>query len=594
MEDKRGMDLQKGLRTDVEGSTFVLDRGTTLHLTNGDDEARTNARDILSHHGRSRSLALAECAAPVPHEWARLRGIVGDLIADGWRRRDGLWWLPGISGAETSTVSGTGFLVDDSDPGGAGWEAACRRARHLPWALWSALRALGADAPVLCDGEHPPWSPDVALMEPRGALATISGLVVRLRASSGRDGVLLRLGRASAAVMTPGETLEEQLAREAGARVTRTSHRPVDRRPVTTELGLVWDAERPRAHGPDGARLQGRPPAQTVAPVPAFSFSGEPDHRVDAEAQPAVRTSRDRGAGDGRTHSTAVDAEPTRRVPGLPPTRVGPDAAPLLDPSELDDDLAGLLGGSGETPAPELAYVAAANWDDVMAVEVERARRWLAADPVLGRVCLLGPLSFRTYRAVQLRRDAGFLGDAFGLTVAGWWRLAYLAAQGVGGIERRRARALGRATPRYRREARRTTRSVGSGAARCTAAPPAAAFSARHLLLTQRVCMDYMRSGATPLGVEFSALGDAIQAETGYRPDALLVQPDGAMVWVEVNLRPASRLARDYHKYRFIERRHARDVCLRLGRPVLLHLTFGRATRRVHYRPGELYGVESD
>jgi hypothetical protein len=315
----------------------------------------------------------------------------------------------------------------------------------------------------------------------------------------------------------------------------------------------------------------------------------------------AVHPGDSRATSDARRQ--ASPHEPTRRTAADPErprgwlrqTAAPVEAAAELAPTEgdLGEDLPELLDDEeARERTRDLVHVAAANWDDVMAVEVERARRWLAGDAVLGRVCLLGPLSFRTYRAVQLRRDAGFLNDHFGLTLAGWWRLAYLAGQGVGRIERRRALVLGRATPRYRRQAHRAMPAGGNGATQESAEGRAGAFSARHLLLTQRACLDYMRAGATPLGIEFSALGDAIQGETGYRPDALLVQPDGTMVWVEVNLRPASRLARDYHKYRYIERRHARDVCLRLGRPVVLHLAFGRAIRRIHYRPGELYGVE--
>lgn len=506
----------------------------------------------------SRWLSLAEDAAPVPHEWVRRHHLVGHLDAAGWSRKAGLWWLPpaGASNRVPTAVGETLFL-DDGEPTGAEWDALCRRSPHIPWALWTAIRELRAE--VLQEGGRSA----VALLSPPGALATIRGTPVRLRGPLGGSSCVLRLGGRAGGALAPGETLEEQLGREALARVT--TRRTVSGPTAVSSRQSTFEWSHPRADreadGPgytpaadfkEALRIAGLLPQATrdadQAKLPERGAATPSGREVVA-----VATTEDRGA--------AVDR-------GVLPFAEGDEAA---------------LGSD------DVVHVAAANWDDVMAVEVERARAWLDADPVLGRVCLLGPLSFRTYRTVQLRREQGYLTHRFALTAAGWWRLAYLAEQGVGGVERRRARLLGRATPGRRRELARG----GDESAVATSAP-APMFSPRHLLLTQRLCLEYMRHGATPLGVEVSALGTAIQVETGYRPDALLVQRDGTVVWVEVNLRPASRLAREYHKYRFIERRHARDVCLRLGRPVVLHLTFGRSTRRISYRPGELYGTEVD
>jgi hypothetical protein len=575
-----------------------LDEGTVEERDRESEETTSNRlAHVPSHEGiTSQWLTLAERAAPVPHEWARIHGLVGALMADRWQRRAGLWWLPGPPGADVTGRSSARSLVADEEPSGSTWEAACRRSPHLPWGLWSAIRALGADG-LSSDGQPTRPASEVALLVPHGALATIGDVVVRLRAPGGPGMVILRLGHLGTGAITPGETLEEQLAREAAARVTKTSYRQADRRLVATELALDWgDAQWGAATWTPPATWPGPVPdsATERASMPARGLPGEPVHPGHSPAAPDARR---QASPRQPTRHAARDPEPYRGRVRQVVAQVEPAAEPAPTEDDLGDDLSELLAYDEEeaqASARDLVHVAAANWDDVMAVEVERARQWLAGDGVLGRVCLLGPLSFRTHRAVQLRRDAGFLNDHFGLTVAGWWRLAYLAGQGVGRIERRRARVLGRATPRCRRQAHRAAPPGGNGTAQDAAAARTSAFSARHLLLTQRACLDYMRAGATPLGIEFSALGDAIQGETGYRPDALLVQPDGTMVWVEVNLRPASRLARDYHKYRYIERRHARDVCLRLGRPVVLHLAFGRTIRRIHYRPGELYGTEAD
>lgn len=505
----------------------------------------------------SRWLSLAEDAAPVPHEWVRRHRLVGHLVAAGWSRKAGLWWLPPphVSGRSAATAGETLFL-GEGEPTGAEWDALCRRSPHIPWALWMAIRALQADT------SQEAGRPAVAVLSPPGALATVRGTAVRLRGPLGGSSRLLRLGGTADGALTPGETLEEQLGREASARVTARRVPGAAGAAARLQPAFEW------GHAAVGQ------PADARQRTAVAAILGQPLHRAETVPLPTDDVDR---AGLAESWSAA------------PPRREPVAAAIVGDPDSIDLGVLPFADDDAFPAAEELVHVAAANWDDVMAVEVERARRWLDADPVLGRVCLLGPLSFRTYRTVQLRRDEGYLSHRFAMTAAGWWRLAYLAGQGVGGVERRRARVLGRATPSRRREL-----AHGRNPSAAATSAPTPMFSPRHLLLTQRLCLEYMRQGATPVGVEVSALGTAIQVETGFRPDALLVQRDGTLVWLEVNLRPASRLAREYHKYRYIERRHARDVCLRLGRPVLLHLTFGRSTRRIIYRPGELYGTEVD
>jgi hypothetical protein len=223
-------------------------------------------------------------------------------------------------------------------------------------------------------------------------------------------------------------------------------------------------------------------------------------------------------------------------------------------------------------------------WEDLLDVEVRRATGWLQADRTLGLSLLLGPLARRTHWGVDERREEGYLDENQALTLAGLWRVAYLASQGIGWVERRRAQALVRATPRRYRAAGgrpRSPRWLG------------ASFSPTHLRETQRLCLELMDSGAVPLGVEWSLMGMAIQGLFGYRPDALLVAADGSLVWVEFNRRPIGRDASTRAKYRHLEEGMLAHVCSRLGRNLRFILVAGGARRELLYTVRHLYPTEA-
>jgi hypothetical protein len=222
-------------------------------------------------------------------------------------------------------------------------------------------------------------------------------------------------------------------------------------------------------------------------------------------------------------------------------------------------------------------------WEDLLRVEVRRAGGWLQADRTLGLSLLLGPLGRRTHWGVDERREEGYLDESQALTLAGLWRLAYLARQGIGWVERRRLQALVRATPRRYRAAEgrpRSPRWLG------------ASFSPTHLRETQRLCLELMEAGAVPLGVEWSLMGMAIQGLFGYRPDALLVAADGSLVWVEFNRRPIARDASTRAKYRHLEEGVLAHVCSRLGRNLRFILVAGGARRELLYSVRHLFPTE--
>jgi len=189
-------------------------------------------------------------------------------------------------------------------------------------------------------------------------------------------------------------------------------------------------------------------------------------------------------------------------------------------------------------------------------LERERAARWLRADPSLGRVLLLGPLPVARGRwGTSLRHASGYLDADGGLSMAGWWRLAFLARQGVGPTECYRQRRLRDKKVR------------------------------RHLRLVQKICLRLMRDeGCIPLGVEFSAVEWVIKRETGVRADALLVGASGQLIWVEVMRRELRRSSGGQAlKYRLLESTHLPYVADRLRRPVeyVLQVPSGTTTKEI-------------
>ncbi|MHB1525026.1 MAG: hypothetical protein ACYCZN_01880 [Candidatus Dormibacteria bacterium] len=206
------------------------------------------------------------------------------------------------------------------------------------------------------------------------------------------------------------------------------------------------------------------------------------------------------------------------RVVGEPPTYLPPDAAPPA-PAPGDDPW------QGSPMLPELPYDRQSfptvsrrrrtvsygvSIRSVLRLEIRHARRWLKADPALATVALLGAVSVASaHSAVHRSREAGYLNDQYWLKRAGWWRLAFLAGQGVGEVERYRARRLFRAG------------------------------KSTHLRKVQRLVLGYMRSGGIPLGVEISLTAQALGTWLGIgRPDALVwMKESKTLVWIEVESR---------------------------------------------------------
>jgi hypothetical protein len=153
---------------------------------------------------------------------------------------------------------------------------------------------------------------------------------------------------------------------------------------------------------------------------------------------------------------------------------------------------------------------------DVFYAEAMHVGYWLRADEPLALRLLLGPLPRRLYdKQTQRRRLTGYLDDNLCLTRAGWWRLSYGAGRAIGVADRRRQVML------------RRMATVD------TAADPHG-LRHKHLRATQAIALKlYQEENFTPLGIEMSALADAIGRMYRIRADALLA--DGIrLVWVEV------------------------------------------------------------
>jgi hypothetical protein len=204
------------------------------------------------------------------------------------------------------------------------------------------------------------------------------------------------------------------------------------------------------------------------------------------------------------------------RVVGEPPTALAPGQE--QPPSTPDGDV-----WAGSPMLPELPidrasfpvvsrrrHTVGVSISTVLDLEVAHAQGWLDADPALGLIALCGPVSVERQGTIRRRRQAGYLDDGYQLTRAGWWRLAFLAGQGVGEVERYRARRLFRAG--------KTT----------------------HLRKVQRLVLGYRQRGGIPLGVEISLTAQALATWLGIgRPDALvwLDEPAPTLVWIEVESR---------------------------------------------------------
>jgi len=215
----------------------------------------------------------------------------------------------------------------------------------------------------------------------------------------------------------------------------------------------------------------------------------------------------------GRSPSSIV-----MRVVGEAPIALPPGMASA--PSTPEDDV---WAGSPKLPSLSLDHprfpavsrrrntvTSGISVSAVLDLEVAHAQGWLDADPALGLIALCGPVSVERQGTIRRRRQAGYLDDGYQLTRAGWWRLAFLAGQGVGEVERYRARRLFRAG--------KTT----------------------HLRKVQRLVLGYRQQGGIPLGVEISLTAQALGTWLGIgRPDALvwLDEPAPTLVWIEVESR---------------------------------------------------------
>jgi hypothetical protein len=189
-------------------------------------------------------------------------------------------------------------------------------------------------------------------------------------------------------------------------------------------------------------------------------------------------------------------------------------------------------------------------------MEQRRARAWLAADRVLGLVALLGPGPVSRGTAFR-RRTVGYLSPEGAMTTAGWWRLSFLARQGVGPTEWYRQRRL----------------SEGR--------------IARHLKVVRKACLALMEEGCVPLGVEYSATAVVLgKMNHRYRPDALLVDPQGRLIWLEVMLRPLARLSEGAAiKYRLMDRDVFPLVADQIEAPVRYILRLPSGVETKEYRP---------
>lgn len=169
--------------------------------------------------------------------------------------------------------------------------------------------------------------------------------------------------------------------------------------------------------------------------------------------------------------------------------------------------------------------------EKTMKAEAAIAAGWIKGDKVLGLSVLLGRLYAELGEmesTLKRRRAGGYLDDDYSLNEAGWWRLAYLAAQGVGEVESRRWRWLQQIAGRIDRRTGRLGRY-------------------RHLQLTQSLAVRLLEErGAIPLGVEYSASGKLIAKKSPHamKADVLMVDAkDGHLIWGEILRRPEKELS---------------------------------------------------
>ncbi|MHB8509493.1 MAG: hypothetical protein ACYDGR_12730 [Candidatus Dormibacteria bacterium] len=246
------------------------------------------------------------------------------------------------------------------------------------------------------------------------------------------------------------------------------------------------------------------------------------------------------------------------------------------------------------TPGPsiddKLFREGPAHLEEVFLTEVAHASAWLTANRALGLVALCGPLSRRTLGGSSLRwhRQSGYVDEQWALTDAGWWRLAYEAAQGVNGLELRRARLLTR---------------MRSGEDIHGQPLPPSRLRRNHTMAVQRVTLRLVEDeGLIPLGVEQSATAAAIWRLMGQRSDALLADQDaGRLVVVEVLKRHENDLPQERRVRYSRMRRDLPILAGALGRPVeLVLVTPGDVWERVLYLPDNdggrirLEPIESD
>jgi len=502
-------------------------------------EAHILANALRQHTGgrpcpadQSALQALLECLAPLPARWVDDHGL-GSLVS-GWVRRAGLAYGPRPSA----------------------WQARCTRpdGQHLPWLLWSALRSLGMDDPrcarliVVSDDParglarfhraHPaswvrrPCPADRSAEEgerrpcPADQSATAGGT---------HDPLTVVLD--CPAVDPAGFVSAPSSCCARWAPLTRAPRDPVVRALAyshTTRLCL-----RRTRPGDILVRIGGSA-AGVVTP------GGTVEERAQQLGFPVgrrLRTWAPCPAGEERSGATAPVVPVS--VASWPGRRWAlPAAAALLNPADPNS-----TAGRSESRVGE-----------VVDAEAEHALRWLRVRRDLGLVALLGPLTHRLATCVMKGRADGSIGQDGLLTRAGWWRLAYGGGQGVGPVELRRAARLGAMVASRR----------------------------RHLRITQRICLRLMAAGAVPLGAEETVSGEVIAQvmPQRWRSDALLLDADGALVWVEVMLRAPNRLGeRSAPKYAVLERTFLPTLAEVLQRPVRLHTWLAGHERSLTFQP---------
>jgi hypothetical protein len=408
--------------------------------------------------------------APLPSRWVVQHSLQSMLA--GWKRRGGLVYAPATTP----------------------WQRRCSlpAGRHLPWLLWSALRALNMDDPryarlimVSGDGSGLARVPAPLYRGSRSSGTTSGGptepATARLCQRRTRPGdILVRIGGATPGAVTPGPIVEESAE------------------------ALGWPVH-PLRHG----------------------------RQVDSAEEEAIDASDRLWAASLASWADDDDACLGMADPAWGPERTIPEGEDAWAPS-----------------------VVAVLADE----EARHSARWLGVRRDLGLVAVLGPLSDRQASSVTNGQAEGFIGDDGGLTQAGWWRLAYSAEQGVGPVELRRAAQL-TAIPHHHR---------------------------RHLTITQRLCLEFMEAGCVPLGVEYSVTAEVIAdiMPQPWRADALLIDRDGALVWLEVMRRHPSRLGeRSAAKYASLEATYLPTLAEVMQRPVRLHIWLLGHERSVTFTP---------